>query len=63
MDKLALVRRDLFGLAIAPLEVALRLAETEEGRSTAEICRVLYQSYVQTNQMEKVESVEECAGL
>lgn len=63
MDKLALERRDLFGLAIAPLEVALRLAETEEGRSTAEICRVLYQSYVQTNQMEKVESVQECAGL
>ena len=63
MDTLALERRDLFGLAIAPLEVALRLAESEDGRSTAEICRVLYQSYVQTNQMDKVESVQECSGL
>lgn len=63
MDTLALERRDLFGLAIAPLEAAKSLAETEGDRSTAEICRVLYQSYVQTNQMEKVETVAECAGM
>ena len=63
IDKLAEERRGLFGAAIGPLEAAKRLAEAEDGRAVEEICRVLYQSYVQTNQMEKVELVEECASL
>ena len=62
IDTLTQERRELFGLAVTPLEKARTLGEAD-GRSVQEICRVLYQSYVQTNQMEKVESVQECAGL
>ena len=62
IDMLSEERRELFGLAVGPLEKAKTLGEAD-GRSVQEICRVLYQSYVQTNQMDKVESVQECAGL
>lgn len=62
IDALAEVRSELFAKAIAPLEKAKELGE-EEGRGVEAICRVLYQSYAQTNQMEKVASVEECAGM
>lgn len=62
IDALAEARTALFGKAIPPLEKAKQLGE-DEGRNVEAICRVLYQSYAQTNQMEKVASVEECAGL
>ncbi len=60
MDELAGERRELFSLAVAPLEEAKRLGE-QEGRDVSGICRVLFQSYVQTNQMDKVPAVEACA--
>ncbi len=62
IDALAEVRTELFAKAIAPLEKAKQLGE-DESRDVQAICRVLYQSYAQTNQMDKVASVEECAGL
>ncbi len=62
MDTLSGERRDLFGLAVAPLEKARALGEAE-GREVAEICRVLFQSYVQVGETEKAESIQECAGL
>ncbi len=61
MDTLTNERRDLFGLAITPLEKAKTLGE-EDGREVQSICQVLFQSYVQTGQTEKAESIQECAG-
>jgi len=61
MDKLGEERRELFGLAITPLAKAKTQGEAE-GREVAEICRVLFQSYVQTGQTDKAETVSACAG-
>ena len=61
IDSLADERRELFGLAVAPLEKAKMLVEAE-GEDTIAICKVLFQSYVQTGQTEKGEAVQECAG-
>ncbi len=55
-------RRALFGMAVAPLEHALDLMKAA-GRDVTEICRVLFQSYVQTNQTDKAEGVQACAGM
>ena len=62
IDALAEVRSELFAKAIAPLERAKELGEGDD-RDVQAICRVLYQSYAQTNQMDKVASVEACAGM
>lgn len=65
MEELADTRRGLFQSAIAPLEKAKTLAEAEgvESASYQGICQALFQSYVQTNQMDKAESVSECANV
>ncbi|WP_457653488.1 tetratricopeptide repeat protein [Rhodocaloribacter sp.] len=62
IDRLAEERRKLFEQAIPPLERAKELFEAE-GQDPQDICRVLFQSYVQTNQTEKAEAVQECAGF
>ncbi len=54
-------RRGLFALAIEPLEIAKAEFESQ-GQENSDLCRVLFQSYVQTNQTDKAESVSECAG-
>ncbi len=61
IDKLVDERRGHFGMAVAPLEKAKLLVEAE-GKDITDICKVLFQSYVQTNQMDKGEAVQECAG-
>ena len=61
MTELANERRELFELAITPLEKAKMLSEAE-GRDVRSICQVLFQSYVQTGQTEKAGAVRECAG-
>lgn len=61
MDTLAQERHDLFGAAIPYLETAKGLVEAD-GADPTGICQALYTSYVQTNQMDQVETVTECAG-
>jgi tetratricopeptide (TPR) repeat protein len=65
MEELADTRRGLFESAVTPLEKAKELAEAEnvDGTSLQGICQALFQSYVQTNQMDKAESVSECANV
>ncbi len=62
IDRLAEERRKLFELAIPPLERAKELFEAEE-QDPQDICRVLFQAYVQTNQTDKAQQVQECAGF
>ncbi len=54
-------RRAIFGSAIAPLETAKSLFESA-GEDATGVCMALYQSYVQTDELDKARSVEECAG-
>jgi hypothetical protein len=61
IDRLADERRTLFGSAIGPLERARVLFEAE-GESATAVCQALYQSYVQTNQLELAQSIAVCAG-
>jgi len=61
MDRMTEERRGLFALAIEPLEIAKAEFESQ-GQENSDLCRVLFQSYVQTNQTDKAESVSECAG-
>ncbi len=63
VDRLSEERRSLFVQAIVPLENARELAAAAEAdESMMGICAALYQAYVQTNQVEMAEGVEECAG-
>ncbi|MBO6577165.1 MAG: tetratricopeptide repeat protein [Rhodothermales bacterium] len=61
IDALAEERRSLFAAAIAPLEAARTLVESEGEDATA-ICLALFQSYVQNNMLDQAEEVSECAG-
>ena len=61
MDMLAEERRGLFEEALVPLTHAREIIDANGEDSTA-ICQALYTAYVQTNQMDMVESVAECAG-
>lgn len=61
MDVLAEERRGLFEAALAPLAQARGLIDANGDDSTA-ICQALYTAYVQTNQMDMVEEVADCAG-
>ena len=61
IDRLAEERRGLFGSAIQPLEAARVLFESA-GESATAVCQALYQSYVQTNQIEMAEGIATCAG-
>ncbi len=63
IDILAAERKGLYQESIGPLEDARKYAEMEEGRSVDAICAALFQAYAQTDQMEKAESVQECAGM
>ena len=60
-DELVRGRRKLFESAVGPLEKAKMLSETE-GTETRGICQALFQSYAQTGQTDKAESVSVCAG-
>jgi tetratricopeptide (TPR) repeat protein len=62
INELVDARRDLFGQAVEPLEKAKDLLEAA-GEDVAGVCRALYQSYVQTNQVDKAEGIAECAGF
>lgn len=61
IDRLAEERRSLFQQAIEPLSTARRITEAA-GESATAICQALYQSYVQTNQLELAQTIAECAG-
>ena len=61
MDALAEERRTLFSDAIPHLETAKDLVDAD-GADPTGVCQALYTSYVQTNQMDMVETVSECAG-
>jgi Tfp pilus assembly protein PilF len=54
-------RRMHFQAAVAPLEQAKALFEAG-GEDVGDVCRALYQSYAQTNQTDKAQSVAACAG-
>jgi len=54
-------RRGFFEAAIAPLEIAKTLFEGN-GEDVTDVCRALYQSYAQTNETDKAQSVAACAG-
>lgn len=62
INKLTDERRDLFGQAVAPLENAKTLFETAN-KDVTDICKVLFQSYVQTGATDKAETVQACAGF
>ena len=61
MDVLGDQIRDLYGEALVPLEHARELIDAN-GEDPTSICQALYTAYVQTNQMDKVETVAECSG-
>lgn len=61
IDALVDRRKELFGLAVGPLEKAKSLFEAA-GEDAGHVCRALYQSYVQVNQVEKAQSIAACAG-
>jgi tetratricopeptide (TPR) repeat protein len=61
IDALVERRKELFGLAVAPLEKAKELLEGS-GEDAVGVCQALYQSYVQVNEVEKAQSIAECAG-
>jgi tetratricopeptide (TPR) repeat protein len=54
-------RQDLFARAVEPLERAEEL--TTDPQSRQRICSALFQSYMQIEEVEKAEQVEECAGV
>ena len=54
-------RKEFFGLAVAPLEKAKVLLEGA-GEDAEGVCRALYQSYVQVNEVAKAQSIATCAG-
>ena len=55
-------RTALFSDAIAPLEKARELFEAA-GEDSGDVCRALFQSYVQTNQTDAAQTVSACAGF
>lgn len=61
IDALVERRKELFGLAVAPLEKAKTLFEAA-GEDASDVCRALYQSYVQVNEVEKAQGISDCAG-
>jgi tetratricopeptide (TPR) repeat protein len=61
IDALVDRRKELFGMAVTPLEKAKVLFEGA-GEDAEAVCVALYQSYVQINEVAKAESIAECAG-
>ena len=62
LDDMVEQRRTQFSEAIPPLEKALQLSESGSQYRT-DICRALFQSYVNTEQDQKAEQVQSCAGM
>lgn len=62
IDKLAAERKATFGKAINPLEQSKKLVEANGGDVTR-VCVALYTAYVQTDQLDKAQSVSACAGF
>jgi len=67
MEELADRRTELFRQAIDPLETArqaLRQGNAgETNLNEQQICRSLYTAYAQTQQREKAQQIEDCAGM
>lgn len=66
METLAERRSELFRQAIEPLKAArqaLQQGEVDTNLQEQQVCYSLYQAYVQTNQVEKAQQLEDCAGL
>jgi tetratricopeptide (TPR) repeat protein len=62
LDELVAERTKMFEDAIPPLERAYQMTSTgDEYRQ--DICRALFQVYVNTDQQDKAEQVESCAGM
>jgi len=55
-------RTDMFRQAIEPLAKARELFESTDEDAT-DVCVALFQAYVQTNQTDKAEAVQSCAGF
>jgi tetratricopeptide (TPR) repeat protein len=62
IESLAEERTELFQDAIPPLERALELTESSSPNRQG-ICRALFSAYVQTEQQDEAEEIQECAGL
>ena len=62
IEALVETRRGLYEEAVLPLERARALLE-ESGEDASGVCTALFQAYVQTNQMEKGEEAQACAGM
>lgn len=62
IEALVETRRGLYEEAVTPLERARVLLE-ESGEDASGVCTALFQAYVQTNQMEKGEEAQACAGM
>lgn len=60
IQDLAQERRQLFEEAIGPLERARQLSDSEQ--NTQRICSALQTAYVQTEQMQKAQALQECAA-
>ncbi|MDE2732620.1 MAG: hypothetical protein OXI38_14635 [Bacteroidota bacterium] len=63
LDGMIATRVALYEQAQEPLEQARQVAQNEEADNLEQICFALYQVYAQTNQMEKVEEIQACAGM
>ena len=66
METLAEQRTELFRQAIEPLEAAreaVRGGAENTNLNEQQICYSLFQAYVQTNQQEMAQQVQDCAGL
>lgn len=62
IESLAEERTQLFQDAIPPLERALELTDANSPNRQG-ICRALFSAYVQTEQQDEAEEIQECAGL
>lgn len=63
IEELAAERRDLYDRAIVPLERARELMGEEDMAQREQVCRALFQAYVQTDQEDKARDAAECAGI
>lgn len=62
-NELAKRQRELYRNAIPPLERARQMADSEQGSFRQDACAALVTAYVQTENVEKAQEYEDCAGL
>jgi hypothetical protein len=62
LNELEKQKRSLFREAIPPLERARQMADTD-GSFRQDACAALVTAYVQTENVEKAQKYEDCAGL